>query len=195
MDGATVQARGVQVCHRRGELHVSELVDAEHLGVENTFVTFDQQVRQTDEVVDHQRRSESSQRDAGSQVRRGRREHVAPGERPRRHIQQKGGFVEFDRCRYTADRVGCPWQEPVVRAHQNDLACRECDRAARRADARVDDADHHRSGQVRNCLSEYGCTMTDVPRGTSCVMSSTRTDGAIRAMTPWQLATKPSRRP
>ena len=105
---ANVQARGVQVLRRRGELHVPELVDAEHLGVENTFVTFDQQVRQTDEVVDHQCRSESSQRDPGSQVRRGRREHVAPGERPRRHIQQKAWFVEFDRCRCTADRVGCP---------------------------------------------------------------------------------------
>jgi hypothetical protein len=119
LDRTPGQTRRLQVGVCGGELDVPEAVDGQDLGLEDAGADVHARRRKAGEVVDGERRPERTQRHADRQVRSHRCEDVAPVERVGGAGQVVGRIGRLDRRRDTAERIGGPREQPIVRPDQD----------------------------------------------------------------------------
>ena len=121
-----------------------------------------------DERVRVDRRPELAERDAEREVRGGRREEVAPVERARHRVERVRGVRELVRLDDAAEALGCGQEQPVVGADvEPALRVAQRERAARAADAGIDDREVHAGRHVRQRVRERERALEDPARAGS----------------------------
>ena len=109
-----------------------------------------------DERLGIDRRAELGERDAEREVRGGGREEVARVERARHRVEHVGRVRQLVRLDDAAEAVGGGQQQPVVGPDvEPPLGVAQRERAARAADAGVDDREVDARGHVRQRVREH----------------------------------------
>jgi hypothetical protein len=194
---ADAQAAGGDLLVAGVEGEVAEAVDGQHVGDE--LRALHPRLRQLErhELAGLERLAGGAQRRARGELRGDRREEVAPVEGRRHGAQAVRRLAQLHRLDHAAELLGRGQQQAVVGTDEQAVLLGAADRHRARLPPTSGSttAEMHARRRERQRAPQDERPVRRSWRAMPWVRSTTRTSGAMRAMTAWQTPTKSSAEP